>query len=100
MKVDEEVKKLSESAGIINIDYEHYLDQILFSDKIFLFKLENFLSIETNNGKQKKEKFFKEEIKKIIEAKILDKKYNDKVKSFLLNADNYINKIQNYDFKL
>lgn len=100
MKADEDIKKLNEAASINYQEYESFLEQILFSDKIFMFKLESFLSVETNNGKIKKEKFFKEEIKKLLDAKIFDKKYNDKVKCFMFNVESYINKIQNYDFIL
>lgn len=96
MKSDEEIKKSCETLNIVQSSFEDFLESNLFSDKIFLYKLENFLSSDTN--KQKKEKFYKDEIKKIVEGKLLDAQYESKVRSFTINIEKHISNIQNYEF--
>jgi hypothetical protein len=92
LKDDEELKKFCEICEIL---VEEFVEG-LFGDKVFLSKLETMLLSETT--KIKKEKFFKEEMKKIFDIMILDIEYEKKMKNLNFSIDSYINKIKQYEF--
>ncbi len=93
MKDDDEIKNLCDICFLTSSDS---LIENLFSDKIFLYKLENLLSSDTN--KNNRERFFKDEIKKILYDKKLEIDYENKMKTMNKELDQYIKKIYNYDF--
>ena len=93
IKDDDEIKNLCEICLISSSDS---LIENLFTDKIFLYKLESLLSSDSN--KNNRERFFREEIKKILYDKKLEIDYDNKMKSMNKELDKYIKKIYNYDF--
>ncbi len=78
-------------------DIKRFVQEKLFENKIFMYKLD-LLMVDPTFNKQRKEKFFKTEIKKELEEIILDKKQN----IIFSRVDENINKlndfINNYDF--
>lgn len=98
LREEEELKKLCESCGFFPNNFENLLEQQIFNDKVFLYKLEVLLSSDSNLNKLKKEKFFREEIKSKLEIKSWDLQYEQKLKNINFAIDNHINKIQNFDF--
>jgi hypothetical protein len=108
LKEDEDIKKLCETTLIFNNtststmfsnsnhQFEQFVDNNLFNDKFFLYNLESLLNSDVS--KQKKEKFFKDEIKKIIDLKVLEIHFENKMKGIHSRIDNHINKIQNFQF--
>jgi hypothetical protein len=100
IKDNDEIKRMCDicNIGITNVLLENFLEDCCFSDKIFLYKLENLLKSDINLNKQKKEKFFREEIKKIIELKTLDIQYTNKINKLYLSIDNHIQNIQTFEF--
>jgi hypothetical protein len=93
LKEDEELKKFCEICELAGCEA---LVESLFGDKIFLYKLENMLLTDTVKGKR--EKFFKEEVKKLFDIMILDIEYEKKMNSLNSSIDSYIAKIKQYDF--
>ena len=98
LREDEQLKKLCEFCGYIPNLFERFLEEQFFSDKVFLYKLEVFLSSESNLNKNRKDKFFKEEIKDRLEFISFDIKYEEKIKIMNSQFDNHILNIQNFDF--
>jgi hypothetical protein len=107
LKDDEELKKMGEFCGVIPISttgiftnptsvLENFLEEFFFTDKYFLYKLESILASDVS--KQKKEKFFKDEIKKYFEIKVLDIQYESKIKRLNFAIDNHIQNIENFEF--
>jgi hypothetical protein len=107
LKDDEEIKKLCEICLIINMSstgmyssqtqqLDNFIENNLFSDKYFLYKLETLLNSDVS--KQTKEKFFREEIKKIFELQILDIQFENKMKKLNNAIDSHINNIQTFEF--
>ena len=107
IKEDEEIKKLCEiclmknisSTGIFNNQtqqIENFIDNNLFDDKFFLYKLENLLNSDVS--KNSKEKFFKEEIKKLLELQSLDVQFDKKMKNLNNAIDNHLQNIQTFEF--
>jgi hypothetical protein len=94
IKSEEEFKKICEIVNITNFDF--FLEENLFSDKIFLYKLESLVTQDVN--KNKKETFFKDEIRKLLEGKLIDFKFNNKLKQLDITVNNHINNIQNFNF--
>ena len=93
LKEDQELKKLCD---ILNItSFEKFVDN-LFYDKIYLYKLENMLINETS--KSKKEKFFKEEIKKILDTTLLEQEYSNKLNKLNFAIDDHIKFISQFEF--
>jgi hypothetical protein len=96
LKEDEELKKFCEICDLnINL-VDNFIENTLFSDKIFLYKLETMLLTETT--KIKKEKFFKDEMKKYLDLMILDIEYENKMRKLNVSIDSYISKIKQFDF--
>jgi hypothetical protein len=98
LKEEEGLKKLCEFCGFFPNNFEILLEQHIFNDKVFLYKLEVLLSSDSNLNKLKKEKFFREEIKSKLEFKSWDLQYEQKLKNINFAIDNHINNIQNFDF--
>lgn len=98
LREEEELKKLCEICGFFPNSFENLLEQQLFNDKVFLYKLEVLLSSDSNLNKLKKEKFFREEIKSKLELKSWDLQYEQKLKNINFAIDNHIINIKNFDF--
>lgn len=98
LREEEEMKKLCEFCGFFPNNLENLLEQHIFNDKVFLYKLEVLLSSDSNLNKLKKEKFFREEIKSKLEFKSWDLLYEQKLKNINFSIDNHIYNIQNFDF--
>ena len=98
LKDDDQLKKLCEICGYLPNFFEVLLDQQFFSDAVFLYKLEQLLTDESNLNKSKKEKFFKEEIKNKLEFISFDIKYQQNINKMNCAYDNHIENIQNFDF--
>lgn len=111
IKDDDELKKMCEicfgitTGGLTNSNsmfgnpnqiYENFIDENLFNDNFFLYKLESLLNSDVS--KQNKEKFFKLEIKKAFEIKVVDIQYENKLKGLNFAIDSHISRIQNYEF--
>lgn len=96
LKDDDDCKKMCEFCGITPNTYEQFIENNFFSDKIFLYKLEALLNLDSS--KQKKEKFFKEEIKKFFELKALDIQYEHKMNKLHSSIEKHIMNIKNYEF--
>jgi hypothetical protein len=94
IKEDEELKKLCEVINLISFD--NFIDVNLFSDTVFLYKLENILT--SDSYKNKKEKFFKDEIKKILDTVRLDMEYDNKIDRLSISLENYIHNIEKFKF--
>jgi hypothetical protein len=86
IREDEEIKSL------ISTINESFVDEI-FSNSIFIYKLENWLL--TGN---KKEKFFKAEIIDYLKLLALDIEYTQKIQNLNSSLDSYIAKIKQFDF--
>ncbi len=94
IKEDEELKKLSDIINIFSLD--KFVEVNLFSDSVFLYKLENLLS--SDPIKSKREKFFKDEIKKILESINLNIEYETKMNKLNISLENYIQNINKFNF--
>jgi hypothetical protein len=93
LKEDQELKKLCD---ILNItSFEKFVEN-LFNDKIYLYKLENMLINESS--KIKKEKFFKDEIKQILDTKLLEKEYSNKINKLNIALEDHIKFINQFEF--
>jgi hypothetical protein len=109
LKEDEELSKLFEVTiknqinpsqtlqSFLNNNYESFLENNFFSDNFFLYKLESIL-VSDNNSKNKKEKFFKDELKQFFNTKYLDIQIASKVNSLNSSIDNHIKRIHEFKF--
>lgn len=98
LKDDEELKKLCDYCGYTPNLFDNLMEEYFFTDKVFLYKLEVLLSSEANLNKNKKEKFFKEEIKSRLEFKSMDLQYEQRLYKINFAIDNHIKNIQNFEF--
>jgi hypothetical protein len=101
LKEDDELKKMCEFLSIMPNQYESLIQENLFADKIFLYKLEQLLlnSQDSSNApKQKKDKYFQSEIKKFLENKVLDLQYQNKVSSINMHIEKHMKNIMNFEF--
>jgi hypothetical protein len=111
IKEDEDLSKLCEKTNIIKIpnitqinqftignQYDSFLEENFFSDKLFLYKLESLLLVDSS--KQNKEKFFKDELKQFFELKSLDIQYDNKINSLneLLSA--HFQRMEEFNFSI
>lgn len=108
LKDDEELRKMCEICNLLpsssgssmfnNKDsiLESFIEENFFRDNFFLYKLETLLSFDVS--KAKKEKFFKEEIKKFFEIKLLDIQYENKIKSLNFAIDSHLKNIEEFQF--
>ncbi len=98
LREEDELKKLYEFCGFFPNNFDNLLEQQIFNDKVFLYKLEVLLSADSNLNKLKKEKFFREEIKSKLEFKSWDMLFEQKLKNMNFAIDNHITNIQDFDF--
>lgn len=108
LQQDEELSKLFEITiknqinpsqtmqTFLNNNYDVFLEQNFFSDNFFLYKLESILV--SDNAKNRKEKFFKDELKQFFNLKYLDIQFADKMKSLNLAIDDHIQRIEDFKF--
>lgn len=98
IKNDEDFAKLNSDLNIPNNELETFLDENLFNDKVFLYKLESLIASDSIATKRVKEKFFKDEIKYVIDSKLLDIQYQNQIKKLTMSIDSHINNIQGFGF--
>ena len=92
--------------------YDVFLENVLFSQKHFLFRLEmlilndiqesNTLKVFSTNKKRlpikvQKENFYKEEIRRYLLKKIYDDNYSNKINNLLTNIDKHIESLNNFE---
>jgi hypothetical protein len=79
VKNDNELIKMYLECGYekSNYSYENFVEKNFFNDQVFLYKLEMLLINNDGNfiKKNYKEKFFKDEMMKFLNDKILENKY-------------------------
>ena len=85
LKEDEDIRKLLEILKIT--EFSKFLDNHLFSDLLFLYRLEVFLIHKNGNSKNQKQQFFKEELLNILEYKQIDFAFNTKLNELNNNLD-------------
>lgn len=98
LKADEDFLILNCTLNIPNSEFDTFLEDNLFADKVFLYKLEQLISNDTAVTKQAKERFFKEEIKRVIYAKSLEIQYQNQIAKLTASLDTHLNSIHNYNF--
>jgi hypothetical protein len=87
LKEDEEIRS---NLDILKMtDLNSFVDDYLFSDLFFLYRLEVFLIQKNGNTKNQKTAFFKEEILKILEFKMIDVLFDKKMKNVNTALDNH-----------
>jgi hypothetical protein len=91
LKEEEELANLIEKCEISNCD--EFIDN-MFSDHIFLYKLEYAL----NYNFKKKDKIFKQEIGKLLNALYIELECGRKLLKLNNEIDNYINNIKEFKF--
>ena len=107
IKDDDELKKMCELCNLLpsggsnmfsskDSILDNFMEENFFKDNFFLYKLETLLASDVS--KAKKEKFFKEEIKKFFEIKILDVQYENKIKSLNFAIDNHLKNLHDFQF--
>ncbi len=108
LKEDEELSKLfdltiknqinpSQSRQSFLIDNcDSFLEKNFFSDSLFLNKLESVLMID--NAKNKKEKFFKDEIKQFLNLKYLDIQFESRIVNLNSAIDCHMKRIEEFQF--
>lgn len=110
---DKELKSLLAKCNIMNDNnYDVFLDNIMFTKKHFLFRLEmlilndiqesNTLKVFSTNKKRvpikiAKENFYKDEIKRHIMKKIYDEDYANKIKNLFEHIDSHISNLNNFE---
>ena len=96
IKEDDDILK---SLEILKLnDISRFIENYFFGDLVFKFKLEKFLIQQNGNTKQKKEKFFREEIKKVVEIKLLDVQLDKKFKALNVSIEKHIKNINGFSF--
>ena len=81
----------------LNDNIETFLEQNFFSDNFFLYKLESIL-LSSDNAKNKKEKFFKDELKQFFNIKYLDIEFTIKMNNLNSAIDDHIKRIEKFKF--
>lgn len=83
LKDDKEIKALCEICGVANTNYsfDFFLEKNLFTNPVFLYKLEMLLSSDQVLNKNYKDKFFKQEIYIILHLKSIDIKFRSQMES-------------------
>ena len=101
VKNDNEILKLYEECGYqkTNYSFENFVEKI-FSDKIFLYKLEFLLTNSSDSifKKNYKEKFYKEEILKLLNIATKNKKYSVSIEKLSTAFETQLMLIQSYNF--
>lgn len=101
VKNDNEILKLYEECGYqkTNYSFENFVEKI-FSDKIFLYKLEFLLTNSSDSifRKNYKEKFYKEEILKFLNTATKNKKYSVSIENLSTAFETQLMLLQSYNF--
>jgi len=91
---DNELKQKFFTCGIV--DMKTFIQEF-FDDKIFMYKLDLVMT-DTTFNKQKKEKFFKTEIKKALDEILLEQKQIAIFNKLDENLNRHFESISNFDF--
>ena len=110
---DKELKSMLMKFNLVtDSHYDVFLENVLFSQKHFLFRLEmlilndiqesNTLKVFSTNKKRlpikvQKENFYKEEIRRYLLKKIYDDNYSNKINNLLTNIDKHIESLNNFE---
>ena len=110
---DKELKSMLMKFNLVtDSHYDVFLENVLFSQKHFLFRLEmlilndiqesNTLKVFSTNKKRlpikvQKENFYKEEIRRYLLKKIYDDNYSNKLNNLLINIDKHIENLNNFE---
>lgn len=101
VKNDNEILKLYEECGYqkTNYSFENFVERI-FSDKLFLYKLEFLLTNSSDSifKKNYKEKFYKEEIMKMLNEMTKSKQYSVIIENLSTAFESQLMLIQSYNF--
>ena len=108
LKEDEDISKLFELTlknqinpsqtrqSFLVSNFDSFLEQNFFSDSFFLYKLESVLMID--NAKIKKEKFFKDELKQLLNTKYLDIEFESRIVNLNSAIDCHVKRIEEFKF--
>ena len=94
LKEDDEIRTGIDTLRIA--ESPKFIDDYLFNDLFFQYKLEAFLIHKNGNTKHQKEAFFKQEIKKIIDIKLLDIEFNKRMKNVSNSLDTCLKQIDGF----
>ena len=95
VKDNDEIKKMSDLCRINNL--ENFLEEYLFNNPIFQYKCEQmFLGNDAN--KIKKEKFIKDECRKLLENILLDLQVESQIKRLNEKLEIHLENISNVEF--
>lgn len=92
---DSELKNKFNTCNITDI--RKFIQESLFDDKIFMYKLD-LLMTDTTFNKHKKEKFFKIEIRKVLDEILLEKKQYTIFNKLDGDINKHMELINNFDF--
>lgn len=100
LQKDPQISKLCLDCNIMNNSnsLEYFINKDLFDNTIFLYKLEMLLSSDQVMNKNYKEKFFKNEITKVLNQLYLDIKYQQKMEMLEKSFDEHFQLISKFDF--
>ena len=110
---DKELKSMLMKFNLVtDSHYDGFLENVMFSQKHFLFRLEmlilndiqesNTLKVFSTNKKRQpikvqKENFYKEEIRRYFMKKIYDDNYSNKLNNLLININKHIENLNNLE---
>lgn len=94
IKEDLELKSLMTRCET-SVSYETFLENKLFSDNVFVYKLE--MMLKTESIKANRDKFFKKEIKKVLNLLHIENEYNKKVESLNGKISQHIERISKFE---
>ena len=110
---DKELKSMLMKFNLVtDSHYDVFLENVMFSQKHFLFRLEmlilndiqesNTLKVFSTNKKRlpikvQKENFYREEIRRYLLKKIYDDNYSNKLNNLLTNIDKHIENLNNFE---
>ena len=110
---DKELKSMLMKFNLVtDSHYDGFLENVMFSQKHFLFRLEmlilndiqesNTLKVFSTNKKRQpikvqKENFYKEEIRQYLKKKIYDDNYSNKLNNLLININKHIQNLNNFE---
>jgi hypothetical protein len=115
VSTDTEIMKLCTNSKILlkyNGKFNEFLEQNLFNKGDFWFRLEILMLIDIQESntlkvfsnvkhklplKVEKEKFYKKEVKRLLEKIIMDTNYNDKINSLMKTFNQHITNIKQYE---
>lgn len=95
LKEDDELKNIVEKIKIP--DLGKFIDDYFFNDLSFQYKLELFLIQKNGNTKNKKTGFFKDEILKVLNYRMLDYNFEEKMNSVINKLDQQFKKLEKFN---